>query len=140
VKRVEARADYLARQEFEALENEMRELAVRRQRREIQSQVVVEKAADAIAVKITKLIDMPSVNVSSEKTDTKTGEVVINKVSAMRPGEIAKLSREWRELNATAVHGWVRISKTIRLEDAPAEASQQTGTCEFIPTEPPETP
>jgi hypothetical protein len=136
VKRVEARADYLAQQEFEALENEMRELAVRRQRREISSQAVVEGAADALAGKIKKLLDHPSVNVSSEKVDP-DGNITRNKVGALRPGEIAKLSKEWREMEATAIHGHVQMRKTIRVDDTPAEANGQVVEAQFIPSPPP---
>jgi hypothetical protein len=138
VSRCEARADYLAAQEFEALESEMRELAKRRQRREINRQATLERAGEKMGDKFDKLMELPNVSIEDEKFDAAGKVVSRRKVTALRPGEIAKFTKAWADLEAIAIHGHVHVSKTIRVDDAPAEASGQSGTAEFIPTPPPE--
>jgi hypothetical protein len=138
VSRVEARADYLQQLEFEALEVEMRELAVRRQHREIKKQSALERKGDQFEARLDKMLELPAADVELKKY-TDTGELIsVQRVKGLRGIDLARVAKAWADLETKSIHGWVAITRSIKADgETPQEAADSCGTATFIPTPPP---
>jgi hypothetical protein len=105
-------------QRTEAVLHRRREMALRRADLETELQARIEARLTAVEAKLDALLKLPSTDVEQSKYDADGTTVSRQRVRGLRPSELAKLSAEWRELAAAGVHGFVRISRSERLESA----------------------
>jgi hypothetical protein len=121
VARAEAYDDEQFQIELREIERERKRLAIRRARQEVKWQERIEARADALDTLIEKWAAMPPTDVVVEKntTDPSTGQTTttVQKVKGYRGSDLAKVIAEWRNLMATGVHGFIRITRSERVGD-----------------------
>ena len=111
------------RLEQEAYDTRLRELLNRRMMREMRVQGDLESLADRLLPKIEKLVEMPPTTVEQVKYDDEGKVTSKSKIRGVPPSQVARLIDSYIELQVRTVHGLMRISRSIRIQEEDEQSS-----------------
>ncbi len=140
VSRLEAREAHRQQLKHKAEDARDIQLVERRRSLEVRGQDVIEEVLQILLEKLREIRKLPNIDVEEKKFDADGRVTVHRKVRAMRPDQLAHLADEILEVQSRGVHGHIPVRKTLREDNAPAEASGEIALARFIPSPPPEEP